>query len=231
MCVENMIKKFLAEIWKDPVWSKVIAAVITAAPVIIARFFDGKLANWLNLHSIPNFATLGFMVAFLFGCAWFNIKSKSTKGTSSITSDEWFNTIADKLSDCESARIYLRSFDHPDNFREEHRKALMRILEAIKIKLKNNADIKIISFNPTEEKSGVDWLRNELSEEICAATIKIYLNQPVSNGSSMYLFDDKTVAYNRKNGKINFYFIENYSNSIVHEMLYRGFNDLQRVTS
>lgn len=238
----------LDKIWKDPVWSKVIAQIITwggglisAAIIAYAHISSSSTAAWLNAYSLPNFATI---LILIFATLTYTIlahrKSKNTQTTAptsattaetaptTLSSNEWFDAISDKLSDCTFARIYLRSFEHPDNFREEHRAALMKILEGIKVKLKNKADIKIISFNPTNEKSAVDWLKAELSGQMCTTAVKIFTDQPVANGSSMYLFDDKTIVFNRKNGKTTSYHVENYSNSIVHEMILRGFNDLQR---
>ncbi|HDR8859215.1 TPA: hypothetical protein QDA74_003713 [Burkholderia territorii] len=231
----------LNKIWTDPVWSKVISNIISwggpaTAGLILAyaHFSTGALAAWLNKNSIPNFLVIVILIFAPIIWFIFRIKSKAPpsldapSAPSALSSNEWFDAIADRLSDCRSARIYLRSFEHPDNFREEHRIALMKIINNIKIKLQNNSDIKIISFHPTNDKSGLDWLKAELPDETCIAAIKIRKDQPVSNASSMYLFDDKTIAYNKRNDRSTSYHVENYANSIVHEMISRGFDDLAR---
>jgi len=146
-----------------------------------------------------------------------------------ITSDDWFNLIAEKLSDCSYARLYLRSFDHPDEFREEHRKNLMKIISLIADKIRSGADIKIVSYAPSSKnKTGYNWVQSELGTNFSVDDyITVIQNQPVSNSTSMYLFDDKSVAYNKKiNGK-NTYHIENYSNSIIHTLIANGLDSLK----
>lgn len=146
-----------------------------------------------------------------------------------MNSNDWFELIIEKLSDCGYARLYLRSFDHPDEFKGEHKEKLNKIIKIILEKVKSGADLKIISFVPSSQhKTGLDWLSSILGSSVdLNEYIKVVTAQPVSNSSSMYLFDDKSVIYNKKtNGKTT-YHIDNYSNSIIHELIARGFKEME----
>lgn len=221
----------LKKIWGDPVWSKVIATVICATPPAIYYHLNPTLLqvaiNILLIPSIPNLFVLLFTLCVIGVILYYKNSLSPAPTSESIGSDRWFYEIASRLSDCGYARLYLRRFDHPDNFRSEHRDALMKIMAAIKEKLESEADIKIISFNPTSEKSGVDWLRSELKGEEWRSAITICKKQPVANTSSVYLFDDKYLVFNKKTNEKVTYHAENLSSSIVHEMLRLGYDDMQ----
>ena len=223
----------LIKIWKDPVWSKVIATGITGligflVYTFVPRSFINSLWQLISSPSVPN-GVLVLVCFIIIVCMFILLKERGCSKSKAFSSKEWFREICEKLMDCAYARIYLRSFDHPDDFRDEHRDALMEIMNTIKIKIQSDADIKIISFNPNKGKSGVDWLSAELKNDgAISKAIQIRTTQPVANATSMYLFDDKSVIYNRKgNGNTTFH-VENYSNSIIHEFIKRGFDDLER---
>lgn len=141
-----------------------------------------------------------------------------------MESDQWFSLIEEKLQECSYARIYLRSFDHPDDFGSKHRDSLLRMLQAIKDRLAGRADIKIISFNPGQKKTGLDWLSAELQDPtLIERSVQLRTTQPMGNSSSMYLFDDRIVVFNKRvNGKVS-YHSENHGNSILFELLRVGF--------
>jgi hypothetical protein len=145
-----------------------------------------------------------------------------------ISSDEWLRRIAVKLEDCGSAHIYLRKFDHPDNFKVEHREALLKIMQAIQRKLVGGADISIVAFHPdSKEKSGLDWLRANIGRPMPLEDfIIIRTAQWTTNSSSVYIFDDRTIFYNMsEKGKV-IYKEENFASSIVHDLIIRGFSNL-----
>lgn len=162
----------------------------------------------------------------------FNKSSDVIGSKSDITSRQWFDSIIEKLSDCGYARLYLRSFDHPDEFREEHKERLMKIISLIAERIKSGADLKIISYAPsTSKKTGFEWISSRLGPSFNTTDyIKVIHTQPVSNSTSMYLFDDKSVLYNKRNSGKTTYHIEDYSNSIIHELISSGFNALERVS-
>lgn len=191
---------------------------------------------------IDEFYLKGLFAAFLIelAAAVFNIvkngdllaetPTQSANITSrGLSSKEWFDAIAEKLSDCGYARLYLRSFDHPDDFRGEHKEKLNEIISTILEKIKSGADIKIISFSPTsQKKTGLDWIHSDVDGSIdLNKYIKVVKTQPVSNSSSMYLFDDKSVIYNKASEGKATYHIENFSNSIIHELIALGFKELE----
>lgn len=196
-----------------------------------------------KILDIDEFYLKGLFAAFLIelGAAVFNIVKNgdllsddktlpvAAIETSQMSSVDWFSSIAKKLADCGYARLYLRSFDHPSDFKGEHKDKLNEIISIILEKIKAGADIKIISFSPTSQKqTGLDWISSDLGESVDLSDyIKVVKTQPVSNSSSMYLFDDKSVIYNKANEGKTTYHIENYSNSIIHELIELGFNELE----
>lgn len=227
----------LIKYWKDPVWSKVIAFVITS--VFTAMFYliynnipDKKIESamsWLFSNiSVPHWSIVVFLIMFLL--LMIITFSKSSKKVKELNSSEWFELIIEKLSDCNEAKLYLRSFDHPDNFRDEHRVTLMKIMKILAKKIESGSSIKVISYaENSESKTGYDWILSELNgaKEV-ETSIKVIRSQPVYNTTSMYLFDDKSVVYNkRSNGKFT-YHVENYSTSILHKLLSLGHESLEK---
>ncbi len=222
--------------------------------VLLALFIITIIITLLGVTKvivIEEFYLKGLFAAFLIelGAAIFNIAKKGNLLGESIniepqkesipknlvdgiTSDAWFDAIIERLSDCGYARLYLRSFDHPDEFREEHRERLMKIISLISERIKSGADLKIISYaTKANNKTGFDWVASKLGrKDDLNKFIKVINTQPVSNSTSMYLFDDKSVLYNKRNsGKIS-YHIDNYSNSIIHELIYSGFKVLEEAS-
>lgn len=151
-------------------------------------------------------------------------KSKNNK-ILCISSSQWFNEIERQIKDCKFARIYLRGFAHPDQFRPEHRDSLLSFMQSLAKRLDSGADIEIIAYHYSQsDKSGLDWLKTELKQKPESTNkIKLIPTQPVSNSSSMYLFDSGIVLYNRRISDGNSYHIENLQGSIVHYLLERGF--------
>lgn len=146
----------------------------------------------------------------------------------SLTSSEWFSRIADKLEDCGTAHIYLRKFDHPDNFKTEHRDALLRIMNALRKKLLGGAAVTVIAYEPgPTEKTGREWLlANGVPDRVLQNAVVILTSQSISNSSSVYVFDDRTSFYNKKLDGKTVYKEESFSSSIVHDLIIRGFNSL-----
>jgi pimeloyl-ACP methyl ester carboxylesterase len=153
---------------------------------------------------------------------------ETTETSRKMTSEQWFLRIKEHLEDCAYARIYLHSFDHPDNFVEPHVSVLQSIIDAIRDRLQDGADVKIIAYTRRGKKSGADWLAEQLNDDAKVREhIRFNQTQKVANSTSMYLFDEKTVIYNLKRpGGDRLYHIDNYSNSIVHELMRVGFERL-----
>jgi hypothetical protein len=223
----------ISKIWKDPVWSKVISAGILGVVIwgysLVPDEYWALVSNFAKeTYDFPLWG-LFLVVLLLVAIVLFFITSKN-KGFS-IASQDWFDSIAEKLSDCSYSRLYLRSFDHPDEFREEHRANLMKIISLIADKIRSGADIKIVSYAPlSKNKTGYNWVQAELGEGFKVDDyITVIHNQPVSNYTSMYLFDDKSVVYNKRSNGNNTYHIENYSNSIIYTLITNGFDNLDGV--
>ncbi|MGF6533203.1 putative alpha/beta hydrolase family esterase [Paraburkholderia sp. GAS206C] len=144
-----------------------------------------------------------------------------------MDSNEWFGRIVGRLKFCGYARIYLHSFDHPDDFRAEHREQLLNIITTLKDRIEAGSDIKIISYASSNKKSGVDWLKNELTNKSrLDASIHIRQTQKVSNSSSIYLFDEQTIIFNIKGHDQRTYHSQKYPSSILHELVKLGLEQL-----
>jgi hypothetical protein len=216
------------KIWNDTVWSKVIAGVLLGTPAALATWLGftrspSAISNWSMSRDYPNWINVASWAVFLALIALMLLRRRRPD-VSQIDSDRWFSLIEEKLQECSYARIYLRSFDHPDDFRTEHRDTLLRVIRTIKDRLAGKADIKIISYSPGQTKTGLDWLKAELKDPtLVAGAVQLRTTQPIGNSSSMYLFDDRIVVFNKRaNGKIS-YHAENHGNSILFELLRIGF--------
>lgn len=173
-------------------------------------------------------AMFGLLGVFLFYFVFKNSSQHSVEQRA-MSSQDWFSEINGKLSDGGVVRIYLRSFDHPDNFGEDHRERLMDILTALKDQINSQCNVKIIAYHSdSTKKSGADWVKSEVNNNINVDNfIKIINKQPTANSTSLYIFDDKTIIYNKKIENKFTYHKENYSNSIIHEFLILGFESME----
>lgn len=223
------------KIWTDPVFSGTLAAILAgiiplflplltgeqnneAATLAVLKFLSTKgTANWIAI----SLTSLIFgLITFLF--VKINI---GTVDRVNLSSNDWFELISENLENCGSARIYLRKFDHPDDFQQEHRDALMRIITTIKEKISNGNDIKIISFNESNNRTGFDWIKAQLPESILLdKKVKIIQQQPSANSSSLYLFDNRLTIFNKRSNKKTRYYYEDLSNSITFEFMCGGFD-------
>lgn len=216
--------------WQDPVISGVLS---TGISTVIWPFFlgddqeSGAFQGWgksLVEQDIQNWIFV-LAVSVAIGLAVYSTqKWRESRDRESLSSKAWFSLVNQKLKDCTSARIYLRKFDHPDNFRQEHKAVLMEMMETIKARIAAGADIKIISYNDNGEKTGFEWLVSELSEETCVeGFVKIVPTQITTNSSSTYIFDDKNIVFNKRVGGTVQYYCESHSGSILFEFVKSGF--------
>ena len=210
---------------------KDIIEAISKAPFRIllmlpTAFFWG-LAGFLAYKDKDPFQYFSLILVgvLFFAFLWKYIKVDTP---ASLASNDWFKRIADKLEDCGSAHIYLRKFDHPDNFNKEHREALLRIMQAFKKKLSGGAAVTIIAYHPDpSEQSGLDWLRaSGVPQRVLEHSVIVRTSQPNANSSSVYVFDDRTSFYNKKDNEKTIYKEESFSSSIVHDLILRGFANL-----
>lgn len=218
----------IKEVWKDPVWSKVIATVIIGvAGLILIKIYPNWESQLVTLlghpFTIPLWATL--LMAVVVSAIFWLLQRKQKKISESMSSAQWFAEIEQQIKDCNYARIYLREFAHPDKFRPEHRESLLSFMNSLAQRLEAGADIRVIAYNEKpSEKSGIDWLRAEVQKNKEALNnVKIIDKQPTSNSSSMYLFDNGTIIYNRREKSSHSYHVENQNGSIVHLLIKNGF--------
>ncbi len=194
--------------------------------LLIAVIFAFALVKLKNNLSQPQFWSILLIVIVCVLFAFFSNK----KHGSSYSSNDWFKLIIEKLEDNDTARIFLREFQHPDDFHDKHREQLKTIMELLKQKISNGADIKIIAYHPNGKKNGLKWLESELSDNKSAIQnlykmIKIIKKQPNgSNSSSAYIFSDKSVLFNQRiDGKVLYYY-NNLTNSILFSFISKGYD-------
>lgn len=219
--------------WNDPVWSKVISAIII---LVSGTFFVIVVPNWeqmlKNLFQYEIKISVWMIILALIASAAIKYLFSRRSGSlalDNLTSKQWFSEIDEQIKDCNFARIYLRNFDHPDQFKPEHRDSLQSFMKSLAERLESGADIKVIAYHTSlSEKSGLDWLCSELkTNKDALSNIKLIKNQPTSNTSSMYLFDSGAVLFNRRLKSGHSYHVENLQGSIVHYLIERGFNASQ----
>lgn len=225
--------QILKDAWRDPVWSKVIATLIIGFfGFILLKLYP----NWesqlavLAGHSL----TIPLWIIFLASVAVFlsiGLVDRNRQVISEgMSSEQWFSEIEQQIKDCSYARIYLREFSHPDKFRPEHREPLLSFMNSLAQRLEAGADIRVIAYHEKpSEKSGMDWLRAEVQKDkMVLEKVKLINTQPTSNSSSMYLFDNGTVIYNRREKSSYSYHVENQNGSIVHLLIKNGFAVTER---
>lgn len=216
--------------WRDPVISGVLSSGISG---VIWPFFlgndqgSGAFKSWaasLEQQDIQNWIFV-LTASAAIGLAVYSLqKWRESRDRESLSSKAWFSLVNQKLTECTSARIYLRKFDHPDNFRQEHKAVLMEMMEAIKARIAVGADVKIISYNDNGDKTGFEWLASELNGDSCVEDfVKIVPTQITTNSSSMYIFDDKNIVFNKRVGGSIQYYCESHSGSILFEFVKSGF--------
>lgn len=223
----------LRKIWNDPVWSKVIsAAIILAAGFIVTILPTAWQEEFMSLIKHELKLSIWVVVLTIIAISisiYFILRKKGIPELEGLTSKEWFSEIDKQIKDCNFARIYLRDFAHPDQFKPEHRESLLAFMRSLAERLEAGADIRIIAYRTSlSGKSGFDWLSSEITiNRKALEKIKLITVQPTSNASSMYLFDSGIVLYNRRAKNSHTYHIENFQGSIVHFLIGRGFNESQ----
>lgn len=220
----------ISSLWRDPVVSGVLSTGISSFiwPFVLGTDQeDEMLQEWGRFwgeQSIQNWMFVA-AVSISIGLAVYAFqKWRESRHRTCLSSKAWFFLVNEKLNDCTSARIYLRKFDHPDNFREDHKSVLMDMMKTIKARVAAGADIKIISYNDNGDKTGLEWLISELNGRAeVDKFVKIVTTQIAANSSSMYLFDDKSIVFNRRIGNSTQYYCESHTGSIIFEFARNGF--------
>lgn len=229
----------IKDVIEHPIWSSVIASGVVLVLGLLAKAIKpnwySSVLEWFQTQTqVPNLVVALIILIALLILVWVlnrkpiaahDIRESDFIDSGTITSQKWFSEIESQIKDCKFARIYLRDFDHPDQFRPEHRSALLSFMQSLALRLESGADIEIIAYHFREsEKSGLDWLRSEVTENPDSLKkIKLIKTQPVSNSSSMYLFDSGNVLYNRRVNDQKSYHIDNFQGSIVHHFIERGY--------
>lgn len=223
--------------WADPVWSKVISTAIIGG---VGLLFIALPSDWkekvITLVSHELTVTAWLIVLVLVATIALTLifaRNRTSSALADLTSKQWFSEIDQQIKDCNFARIYLRDFAHPDQFKSEHRESLLSFMKALAERLEAGADIRVIAYHTSlSEKSGLDWLSSEIKyNKDALGKVKLIKNQPRSNASSMYLFDSGAVLYNRRLQSGHSYHIEILQGSIVHYLIECGFNTSQEELS
>jgi len=219
----------VAKIWRDPVFSGIVSTLISNVLGYLVIRSNPKEPSSLKECIIPNWAFL-VVISIAIGLVVYTfLKWLESRDRACLSSEEWFSLINRKLKDSTLARIYLRKFDHPDFFQEAHRASLMKIMRTIKARVEADADIKIISFNDNGGKTALDWLVSELNGEVAIdCFVKVVKKQRSINSSSIYLFDDRTIVYNKRIDNAFKYYCESHVGSILFDFVRDGFEKYWR---
>ena len=152
-------------IWKDAVWSKVIASAIVLLCGLLVNVFPpdwkANFTTWITSEiTVPAWGPMLALLILIF-FHFFLFRRKSDGNKENLSSSQWFDEIIRQMKDCNFARIYLRNFSHPDQFRHQHRDSLLLFMKSLADRLRAGADIKIIAYHSSvSEKSGLDWLKS-----------------------------------------------------------------------
>ena len=221
------------KVWGDPVWSKVIsAAIIGASGLIYAALTpttEEKIVFFVNYKLTLSAWMIALTLGMTIAAICIIVRKSGSSALENLTSKQWFSEIDQQIKDCNFARIYLRDFAHPDQFKSEHRESLLSFMRSLAERLEAGADIRVIAYHTSSsEKSGLDWLNSEIKHNKGVLDkVKLIKIQPKANTSSMYLFDSGAVLYNRRLQGGHSYHIEILQGSIVHYLIECGFNKSQ----
>lgn len=174
---------------------------------------------------------------------WVYRRSDSGLYMDELRSDEWFRHIVELLDDASNAKIYLRDFRHPDEFKDAHRSDLLKIMKIFAKKIAEHGDnLQIIAYREceTKNKNPVEWLKHELvnaygiskANKLIKKCVTLINSQPTSNSSTVYLIDNSILLYNRLSDdhKIRYYRVD-VSRSIIPYLFNLGFAEFSSIIS
>ena len=160
-----------------------------------------------------------------------------------LTSEEWFKSLGHLLDNSTQAKVYLREFEHPDDFKENHREELLRIMRLfVRMMIEHSDGFRIIAYRPIDstKKEPVEWITQEIARsldserttEVVEKCLAIINSQPAPNSSTVYIIDNVFVVFNRlfENGQRRYYRLD-LSYSVLPLFLDVGFTEYFKGTT
>jgi hypothetical protein len=168
-----------------------LIGIALIALVLAAYHIDRPYAWIIGLSAL----VIVLLLLFFFGPSGKDMKE-----------DVWFKAIVAHLEDASTATIYLRHFQHPDDFRPEHRQALLDIMNCfVKNIIEHPETFRIVAYRETHAtgKDPREWIRSELHQrgvrlnpdELLERCVRVIHRQPGANSSTVYVIDDNVILY------------------------------------
>lgn len=118
----------------------------------------------------------------------------------------WFKAIEKHLRDASHATIYLRVFQHPDDFKSDNRDALLGIMNSfVKNIIEHPDTFRLVAYREFTQagKDPVQWMRSEIqrrqqgldADASLRKCVKIIDRQPVANTSTVYVIDNAILLF------------------------------------
>ena len=219
------MEKFVQEVVKQNL-GKSLFLLLTLVGLVVSCYYIEKPYAWHGvLLSFIAFITLLFFY-----------KPENTE--SELNSSKWFSTIQTHLRNATHVTVYLREFDHPDEFKTKHRDSLLAInRQFVKCILEFPDTFRIVAYNDKgrDANSALGWLREQLKQQRNDAEVAVLVKQcvclierqPHANSSTVYIIDNQIFLFNHveDSGKAR-YFFRSLPRSIVPHFIGRGIEHL-----
>lgn len=219
------MEKFFSELVKRTI-GRPLFLLLALVTITLSAYYIEKPNAWMGLV-----VGLFIVVLLLF---FYRHQSESR----SVESKEWFKIIVQNLRNASSVCAYLREFDHPDEFANAHRDALLEINKLfIKGMLQYPESFRIVAYNETGQATAkaTKWLEDGLAETLGSQAARTRLDnclrildrQPSANSSTVYVIDDEILVYNHvKNDGEKSYYVHFLQRSVIPLLLQTGLRDI-----
>lgn len=185
--------------WLKDHLGKSLFVALTLFALTFSAYKIGETHAWLT--GILSLIALALIL-------WVYRKTDTGENKDELQSDEWFKLIVELLDDSSSAKIYLREFKHPDEFKETHRSDLLKIMKVFAKKIvEHNDHFRIVAYrrSDSKDKNPIEWLKHEIATsyginkvgKLVNKCVTVINSQPAENASTLYLIDNAFLFYNR----------------------------------
>lgn len=212
-------------LFKQKSTSEILQLAIGAVALVCATQLEKPFA-WIAM--VAGLTMMGFLVIVAM--------RRPISSEMPLTASEWLREITVLLETSKEAKIYLRSFKHPEDFKDEHRKALLGLMKIFALKITRGPEhFRIVAYSDGINPNARDpkkWLIDEIvatgGKEVEASNlvnkcVTILSTEPSANTSTFYLIDNQHLAYNHREGSQYCYRIINFSRSVIPGFMAAGF--------
>ena len=150
------MEKLFLELAKQHL-GRTLFLLISLIALLVSVYFVDRPNSWMGIVA----STCVFLILVF--------AYRSGEDTLIVKSEDWFSTISKHLRNANHVRVYLREFDHPDEFNAKHRAALLDINNLfIKGMLEYSDSFMLVAYNETGKSTGAatKWLLDNLSNEL-----------------------------------------------------------------